>query len=399
MKRTSNKHYLFRFFPVFLVLYEFCTNMSNDMYLPALPLIASDFLTKIQVVQLTITAWLAGDTAVQLIIGPLSDRYGRRPILLGGGLLFLISTLGCALAPNLSVLIASRFLQGIGVCTMMVAGYASIHDLYDDQKAIHILVWMGSAAVIAPAIGPVFGGLFLLVAGWRVIFLSLFILGAIALIALWFSMPESTSLQSRQPLKMKNLISSYRKILSNVSFMTSGGCFALGYGGIIGWITISPFILMDTLKLSPAQFGYLQFPVFGAYIVGAQLVKLIIKKRGKELSINLGLTISMLAGMALILFSLAAPGNFLSFILPMMGYSIGFGFAAAPLNRITLTATHEQKGAAMAVFYLTMIGAGTLISLLLSIFTPTIAFSSIVIALSSLSAFLLNMRRKSHAVA
>ncbi len=177
MQHFNNKQLLFRLFPLFLIVYEFCTNMSNDMYLPALALIASDLGTKINLVQLTITAWLAGNTAVQLIIGPLSDRYGRRPILFGGGFLFLLSTLGCALAPSLALLIFFRFLQGIGVCTMMVSGYASIHDLYNDKKAIHILVWMGTAAVLAPAIGPVLGGVLLLVTDWRVIFLSLFALG------------------------------------------------------------------------------------------------------------------------------------------------------------------------------------------------------------------------------
>ena len=178
-------------FPIFLILYEFCTNMSNDMYLPALPIISEAFSASANLVQLTITAWLAGDTAVQLIIGPLSDRFGRRPILFGGGLLFLIFAPWCALAPTLPILILSRFVQGIGVCTMMVAGYASIHDLYDDKRAIHILVWMGSAAVIAPAIGPVFGGLILTVASWRTIFYVLFFLERSPLLFYGSSCPKA----------------------------------------------------------------------------------------------------------------------------------------------------------------------------------------------------------------
>ena len=88
-------------FPPFLILYEFCTNMSNDMYLPALPLIAKELQSSLSLVQLTITAWLAGSMAIQLIVGPLSDFYGRRLVLLGGGLLFLLSTLGCSLSPSL----------------------------------------------------------------------------------------------------------------------------------------------------------------------------------------------------------------------------------------------------------------------------------------------------------
>jgi Bcr/CflA subfamily drug resistance transporter len=368
--------------------------MSNDMYLPALPIISHDFGTSLLLVQLTITAWLAGDTAVQCIVGPLSDRYGRRPILFGGGVLFLLSTLGCALSPNLAFLIIARFLQGIGVCTMMVAGYASIHDLYSDKQAIHVLAWMGSAAVIAPAIGPVFGGLLLLVADWRVIFFILFILAAIALIALWFMMPESTSFFSRYRFNVKSLIASYRKILSNPSFMLSASAFGLLYGGVFGWITVSPFILMETLKLSPTEFGYLQLPVFGAYIVGAQVVKRLMDKFKVEELIFSGLIIAALSGIALVICALIAPSNLWSFIVPMAGYTMGFGVAGAPLNRTTLTATSEQKGTSIAVFYLTMTGIGTIISLILSIINETLFLACLVIALTVLLSFFLNAFRK-----
>jgi Bcr/CflA subfamily drug resistance transporter len=383
-----------RLFPLFLILYEFCTNMSNDMYLPALSLIARDFQIGINQIQLTITAWLAGSMSVQLIVGPLTDRYGRRPMLLGGGLLFLLSTLGCSLAFSLAGLIVARFVQGIGVCTMMVAGYASIHDLYDDREAIHILVWMGTAAVVAPAIGPVLGGLFLLFTSWKGIFLSLFILGVGALIGLWFVMPESTFSRNRQPLNIRTLLTSYSKILTTPSFIMSALSFALAYGGIIGWITASPFILMETMHLTPAQFGFLQFPVFGGYIVGAQLVKHLMDRMGKEKLVTLGLTVAGLSGISLPILALALPKSAFSFVIPMMIYALGFGFAAAPLNRMTLTATTEQKGAAMAIFYLSMAASGTLISLLLSVMSETIFSSCLVIAAAIILSFILNRVRK-----
>jgi MFS transporter, DHA1 family, multidrug resistance protein len=381
-----------RLFPAFLILYEFCTNLSNDMYLPALAQIATDFGISISLVQLTITAWLAGDTAVQLIVGPLADHYGRRTILLWGGLLFLISTLACTLAASLSWLIAARFVQGIGVCTMMVAGYASIHDLYEDKEAIHILVWMGTAAVVAPAIGPVLGGIFLLFTGWRAIFLSLFILGLISLTGLWFVMGESAS---KHPLSFKHLVKTYRNIVTNPSFMISALSFGLAYGGMIGWITASPFILIEKLHLTPFEFGLLQFPIFGGYIIGAQLVKPIMEKMGKEKLISLGLSIAALAGLVLLLSALAGSTHWLFYVVPMTGYSAGFGFAAAPLNRVTLTATTEQRGAAMAVFYLAMAASGTLISLFVSVISETILSSCFIITLSIIISFILNKLRSS----
>ncbi len=364
------------------------------MYLPSLSLIANDFDVGINKVQLTITAWLAGSMAVQLIVGPLTDRYGRRPILLGGGVLFLLSTLGCSFASSLIWLITARFVQGIGVCTMMVAGYASIHDLYEDTKAIHILVWMGTAAIIAPAIGPVLGGLLLLFTKWNGIFLSLFILGIIALLGLWLIMPESVGSHNQKSLHVKRLCTAYYNILTNSSFLVSAMSFALAYAGIIGWITTSPFILMEKLLLTPSQFGMLQLPVFGGYIVGAQLVKYFMKRMEKENIISVGLMIAAVSGLFLLFFSYMFTSSISSFIVPMAIYSFGFGFAAAPLNRVTITATNEQKGAAMAIFYLTMAASGTLISLILSTTTETITSSCIVIAVTIISSYALNRIRK-----
>lgn len=383
---------LFRLFPFFLILYEFCTNMSNDMYLPALPLIAKDFATQLNMIQLTIAFWLAGNTSVQLFIGPLSDRYGRRTILLTGGGLFLVSTILCAAAPSVLVLIIARFLQGVGVCTMMVPGYASIHDLYDDHKAIHILVWMGSAAVIAPAIGPVLGGLLLLLTGWRAIFWVLAFLSAFSIAALCLSMPESS--KELHAMKGKIIIERYCRILLNPRFMTSSTSLGLLFGGAFGWITASPFILMESFQLPPDFFGYLQVPIFCAYIVGARLVKYLLSIIGREAVILWGESISLCAAGLLVLLAALAPDNLLSFILPMVFYMAGFGLASAPLNRTTLTATKVQKGSAVAMFYLTMMGSGTLVSLFLSLVKSTIFYSCLVIAITASFSFVLNIIRR-----
>ncbi|MGE3954266.1 MAG: multidrug effflux MFS transporter [Parachlamydiales bacterium] len=377
-------------FPIWLILYEACANMSNDMYLPALPAIGKELGTTINLVQLTITVWLAGNAAVQLLVGPLADRYGRRPVLFLGGALFVLSTLGCALAPTITVLILSRFLQGVGVCTLMVAGYASVHDLYTDQQAIPILAWMGAAAVVSPAVGPAIGGLILTFVSWRSIFYLLAAVALISLIALWRVMPEST--QERHSLDLPRLLRSYRNILTSGPFVLSGLAFGLLFGGMLGWITASPFLLITGLGLTPLQFGALQIPVFGAYIVGAALVKPLMKRVGKEGLIAFGVLFATLSALSMII-ALFFPSHFLSLVLPMSGYALGFGFASAPLNRTTLTATEEPRGAAVAVFYLGMAGSATLISLILSLIHEGLLSFSLVTAAVALLALLLNFSR------
>jgi DHA1 family multidrug/chloramphenicol efflux transport protein-like MFS transporter len=153
-------------------------------------------------------------------------------------------------------------------------------------------------------------------------------------------------------------------------------------------------LLIKTLQLTPLQFGWLQVPVFGAYIVGAQLVKPLMEKMGKDKLIVFGLIISSLSGLCLIFLPFLYPDKTVSFILPMVGYALGFGFAAAPLNRTTLTETQEKRGVAIAVFYLMMIGSGTIISLILSVFDENAFSISIIIAASVCLSFLLNTIRQ-----
>src|SRR3990167_5344961 len=167
-ERSSTK--LAILFPVLLALYEICTYLSNDAYLPALPHIAHDLFTTNHLVQLTLTTWFMGSASMQLFLGPISDKIGRRPVLLFGGLVFITVTIGCAVSQNIYWLLILRFIQGATITSMIVAGYATIHELFDRDKAIHTLSMMASITVLAPSFGPLFGALILQFGSWRVIF-------------------------------------------------------------------------------------------------------------------------------------------------------------------------------------------------------------------------------------
>ncbi len=146
-------------FPILIVCAEMAVYLSNDMYLPALPFIARELNTTSQAVQATLTAWFFGAMTLQLIIGPVSDRIGRRPIIISGMVLFTISTLLCATAMNIDWLIFGRFIQGMTVCFIVVAGYASIHESYSQAEAIQLLALMGASPclhfiLIVPGVLP-----------------------------------------------------------------------------------------------------------------------------------------------------------------------------------------------------------------------------------------------------
>lgn len=178
-------------FSYLLVIYEIVAYFSNDAYLPALPKITREFNTTHSVIQITIVAWFAGSASIQLLLGPMIDFVGRRPVLLAGALVFVLSTLGCATTNSIHLLIILRFIQGATIPTMLVAGYATIHDSFDSQKAIKVLATMNGFIILAPAIGPLFGSFILLFGEWPLIFYTLSIAGLFILIGLYMKMPET----------------------------------------------------------------------------------------------------------------------------------------------------------------------------------------------------------------
>lgn len=350
------------YFPLFLLLYEFFSYMSNDMYLPALVLIERDFATTTELVQMSIMVWYAGLSLPQLLIGAISDRFGRRIVLLSGGCLFFLATIGCALSTNITAFLVCRFLEGVGVCSLLVSGYAAIHESFDDTKAIQIIAWMGCITVLAPMFGPLCGGYFLLFSSWKAIFLFISLCSAATLAVLFFMMPETNS--TRYHNRQTGI---YRKLLSNRRFMTSAFTLGCLISVMIAWISVSPFLLMQDQQLSVTEFGWAQVPIFAAYAIATRLVGPLHKGFGNEKLFKMGFIVIVMAILLFVTshyFSVDYPYRLL---LPMAIYSFGFGLISAPLNRSVFTSTDEKKGTVTAMFYLIEMGTASVVTLSLHI--------------------------------
>ncbi|MBI5274120.1 MAG: multidrug effflux MFS transporter [Chlamydiales bacterium] len=392
MKHNTRNIRILYLFPILLILYEFSINMSNDMYLPALIVLTKEFDVSSHIIQLTIVAWLLGSASIQLILGPVSDKHGRRPVFFLGGVIFLISTIVCALAPSIIILIIARFFQGMAVSCLMVAGYASIHEIFEDKTSIRILSWMGSAAICAPIIGPILGGYILYFSTWRMIFILLFLLSFLTLIALWKVMPESNLDSNEKSLAPKKLLHSYLNIFLNKKFMTKAlptGCL---YSGIIIWITAAPFIIMDLFQIPEQYFGFTQVPIFLGYIVGASIMRVMLDRFNISFLGLLGITVSIISALILLLLTLDHSNSIWYLILPMVGYTFGCGFANAPMTKAAFASTDEDIGAVTAFFYLKLAGLGALGSLIVSIvYTHTILPISILLFVVSLIAWTIHV--------
>lgn len=337
-------------FPYLLVFYEIATYLANDLYLPALPRITTDLQTTTSMVQQTLTAWFLGSSSLQLILGPLSDRFGRKPILLVGGLIFICSTLICALTSNLHTLLIARFLQGVVVATLGTAGYASIHESYDRVTVIQILTIMSSIVILAPAFGPLFGGILLQWITWRWLFIILVVWASIPLIGLWFLMPESNPIEKRQALAVHLIVNNYLKILFNKKFILNVLVSSFSVIGKIAWIVGGSFLIVNQFKLNILFFGLFQIMIFASQILAAQLLKNMIKKTNINHLVNIGVAFTLLGGLLAFCLSYIFPHFILGLILSLMIFCAGTSFTATT-QRLAIEACPEQTmGERMAVY-------------------------------------------------
>lgn len=336
-------------FPLLFVFYEIGAYLSNDMYLPALPNIMSEMGITQHDAQLTLTLWFLGSASVQLIIGPLSDRFGRRPIIILGGIGYILTSAICAMTTDISTLLIARFVQGITVSTVIVAGYASIHELFDQLQAIRILATMNSITVLAPAFGPLIGSFLLNFMDWRDLFWIIAIWAFVLTSLLYQWAPESLPVEKRQAIHFKSIAKRYFAIISNRRFTLLHLSFCFTFCGFIAWLTAGPFIVVDEFHKTPLEFGVLQTIVFLCYIFATQSVKKLIKHVEATTLIRIGLTITSMGGVIAAVITKLYPDFLFGLVFGMCIYALGSGLSFPPLNRLAIETSDEPMGVRIAM--------------------------------------------------
>ncbi len=177
------------------MLYEFSVYMANDMIMPSMLHVTKDFHASSDRIPTSLSIFLLGGSSLQLFIGPLSDRVGRRKVMLVGVATFLVSTFFIAFSYSMETFFMGRFLQGTGLCFISVIGYAALQELYEEKTAIRLISLMAIVSLLAPLLGPIVGGVFIEFFHWRFVFLFIGILAAISYVGLGVSMPETAHFQ------------------------------------------------------------------------------------------------------------------------------------------------------------------------------------------------------------
>lgn len=254
-----------------------------DLYLPALPSVVTYFDTSMPTVQLSLTSCMVGLAVGQLIIGPLSDKYGRKMPLLICITLFALSGIGIVMAENMQTLISFRFLQGISSAGGVVIARAAAADLYEGPEMARFFALLMSVNGVAPIIAPVIGSLLLEITDWRGVFAFQAGLGILLFIAC-LRFQESLSINKRHDGEIVSSYMNYFAIIKNGPFMLLTGVLSFMTAGLVAYIAASPFIFQDHYQLSTMAFSL----IFSFNAAGLRLVHISRAKYLKKRALNLG---------------------------------------------------------------------------------------------------------------
>src|SRR5690606_7742336 len=211
--------------------------LSTDLYLPSLPDIGRAFDASATWVQLTLSFYLVGFAAGQIVYGPISDRHGRRPVLLIAVAIFCFASLICTLSPSIEILIAARALQSFGAAGAIVLARAVVRDLYSGARAGKELSVMSAIMALAPIAGPVVGGLLHTAFGWRSAFAALLLAGLTLGLMAWLKLPETLKYPAPDPVSVRSMLRTYRSLLKRRDFLLYTSIVTACYTGLFAWLS------------------------------------------------------------------------------------------------------------------------------------------------------------------
>ena len=298
--------------------------LSTDMYLPALPTMAVEFASSSGPIQLTLSLYLAGFALAQIIYGPLSDRFGRKPVMLAGMAIFIVASVGCILSTQVGSLIVMRFLQAAGGAAGPVLARAMVRDIHGTQQSGRVMAQVAAVMALAPTVAPVAGGLLLAYAGWRSIFVFLvfYAVGATLLLAL--KIAESAPAATRRVRPLSQLPSAYRRLLTDREFVGYTLACSLSFSGVFAFISGSSFVVIEFYGMSPVVYGLLFGLNVLGFISGTTYASRTSNRLGVQRLVRLGALICLIAS-GLLLVGLSAPTHIAMTLAPMMLFMAGAG--------------------------------------------------------------------------
>lgn len=349
--------------PVFILLIALAAvpAFSTNVFVPSMPGLASHFQSSLIIVQFTLTFYLVTLGIGQLLLGPLSDRYGRRPVLLVGLAVYMGGSVICLVATSIDVLITGRIVQAAGGSTGLVIGRAMIRDLYPRGKAAGVLGYVTMTMAIVTGLAPIIGAFLEEWWGWHASFVLMFGLGALMILGSVRVARETAPVSDIAP-SLARTFAAYAIILRTAQFQRFGGYSVCILASYYAFMAGAPYVMIVLFERPPSQFGLYYIFAGACYITGNYLAGRLSERSGVEMMTKIGGTIAAAAGLALIAFALADVRHPLALFAPVAVSFIGSGLSQPSAMMSAIDAVPRSIGAGAGLLGALQLIAGAITS-------------------------------------
>ena len=326
--------------------------ITLDMHLPALPAMADYFQTSDSQLQLTLTLYTFGSAISLLISGPLTDRFGRRPVLLSGLFLYVLATVACSLADSIGVLIIARLFQALGGCCTTVIGRVIVRDYFDRDEQARLLGLISMAMAVSPMAAPVLGSLMLPFIDWRGLFVLLGVIGAVLYLVVYRRLPETrpADVAAAPP---SNLLRVYGQLLRDRYFLRYSLAIGCVYSTYFPFISESSALLQRGFHLSATGYALVFAATISGYMLGANLFRRLVRRFEPDRLINAAIGLNVLGSVMLAVATSAMPGEWLAIVLPMLVIMVSVGIVIPACQLSVLQPYGSIAGTASGLFFFT----------------------------------------------
>lgn len=335
--------------------------VSMALYTPSMPQIATAFGTTEAAVKMTLVLYFGGFSIGQLFAGPISDALGRRPVIIAFMAVYLAASLAALAAPSIDVLLAARFVQGIGASAGIAISRAVVRDLFTSQASARIMNLISIILAIGPAMSPTIGGLMLEIAGWRANFVIMAAAGLVVVATAWLGLKE-TVIPDRTRLKPMALLRSYATLFANGHFMVVSLVISASVGAIYAQATFLPFILMNGVGLSPTQFGLSMMIQSGSFFTGSLVGRYLMKRVSAYRLVPVGLALVAAGALGAFMLLFWEP-SLLRVMVPVGFHAFGIALVMPAMTTAVLAPFARMAGAAAALSGFMQMGSGLLIGM------------------------------------
>ncbi|EWY37418.1 hypothetical protein N825_17565 [Skermanella stibiiresistens SB22] len=340
--------------------------LTMSMYAPSMPNIARALSTTPGMVQLTWSVYLIGFAIGQLVYGPLSDRFGRRRVLIAGLVVFIAGSVGCGLANDIESLIGARLVQALGAAVGPVLGRAMVRDIHTREQAARVLSFIGMALAVAPAVAPVLGGYLQVWFDWHAIFAVLGGFGLTLLVVVAWRLPETNAAPDHDALRPSRILANYGQLFRNPGYVGYMAIGSVALGGLFTFHAAAPFVFIGLIGLTPEQYGWTSGVTVLGYLIGGIFANRLVERLGLDRMILISTTLLFGGAVLMLAFSLNHIVTIASVIGPMALWTMGMGIALPNSMAGALSPFPHIAGAASALMGFMQMAVGTVGSVIVA---------------------------------